>query len=337
LLAAVSFGVSAPFSQRLLEHVDAELLAGMLYLGAAAILLATGRRRNRNEAPLRRADLPALIGVMVAGGVVGPVLLLFGLERVTAVSGSLLLNLEPAFTAVLAVVVFREYLGARGWIAGAVIVLGAAVLGGVARIGGSPWGVALIAGACAAWAVDNNLTQRLTLKDPFAIVRFKACGAAAINLTIALLVRGSAWPPAWVIVAALGLGAISYGVSIVLDAYALRIVGAAREAALFATAPFAGAIVAVVILGDSVTFGIAVAGCLMIVGTIGFLTDRHVHEHTHDPLAHEHRHVHDAHHQHEHAPGTASGEPHSHWHVHAPLTHAHAHVSDAHHRHTHER
>jgi hypothetical protein len=181
------------------------------------------------------------------------------------------------------------------------------------------------------------LTQRLTLKDPFAIVRFKACGAAAINLTIALLVRGSAWPPAWVIVAALGLGAISYGVSIVLDAYALRIVGAAREAALFATAPFAGAIVAVVILGDSVTFGIAVAGCLMIVGTIGFLTDRHVHEHTHDPLAHEHRHVHDAHHQHEHAPGTASGEPHSHWHVHAPLTHAHAHVSDAHHRHTHER
>src|SRR4029078_6194482 len=102
------------------------------------------------------------------GGVVGPVLLLFGLERVSAVSGSLLLNLEPAFTAGLAVVVVREDLCARGWIAGAVIVLGAAVLGGVARIGGSPWGVALIAGACAAWAVDKKLTQRLTPEEAFA-------------------------------------------------------------------------------------------------------------------------------------------------------------------------
>ena len=335
LIAAASFGVSAPFSQRLVAHADPELLAGLLYAGAAAVLLAGGGHRRRREAPLRRRDLPVLLLVMLVGGVLGPVLLLFGLERVSAVSGSLLLNLEAPFTAVLAIVAFHEHLGTRGWLAGAAIVAGAIILGGGANVGADWWGVVLIAGACAAWAIDNNLTQRLTLRDPFAIVRFKASGAAAVNLAIALVFRRTGWAPAWVVVAALALGAVSYGVSILLDAYALRLVGAAREAALFATAPFAGALVAIVVLGDSLAVATVIAGVFMALGTIGFLTDRHEHLHTHEPLEHEHRHTHDEHHQHDHPPGVPTDEPHSHWHVHATVTHAHPHVSDSHHRHAH--
>ena len=335
LLAAASFGVSAPFSQRLVAHCDPELLAGLLYAGASVVFLFGGRGRRRKEAPLRKSDLPTLTLIMFFGGVVGPVLLLVGLERVTAVSGSLLLNLEAPFTALVAVFVFREHLGTRGWVAGLTIVLGAAVLGGNGSLGGDGWGVVLIAGACAAWAIDNNLTQRLTLRDPLAIVRFKAFGATAINLFIVFVVRRSEWPDAWVVAAALALGAVSYGVSILLDAYALRLVGAAREAALFATAPFAGAIVAIAVLGDPVTTATVVAGGLMVAGTIGFLTDHHGHEHSHEPMEHEHRHTHDEHHQHEHPPGMRVDEPHSHTHVHVALTHRHPHSSDAHHRHDH--
>ena len=335
LLAAASFGLSAPFSQRLVAHCDPELLAGLLYTGAAVVFMFGRRGRSRHEAPLRRADLPALTLIMLFGGVAGPVLLLVGLQRVTAVSGSLLLNLEAPFTVLLAVIVFREHLGRRGWFAGAAIVLGAAVLGGNGSVGGDAWGVVLVAGACAAWAIDNNLTQRLTLRDPLAIVRFKALGAAAINLLIAVLVRRSDVPAPWVILAALALGAVSYGVSILLDAYALRLVGAAREAALFATAPFAGAVVAIGVLGEPVTTAVVIAGALMIAGTVGFLTDRHAHEHSHEPMEHEHRHIHDEHHRHDHPPGVPLDEPHSHPHRHEPLTHSHPHTSDAHHRHGH--
>ena len=128
---------------------------------------------------------------------------------------------------------------------------------------------------------------------------------------------------------------MSYGVSILLDAYALRLVGAAREAALFATAPFAGAIVAIAVLGDPITTATLIAGGFMVAGTAGFLTDHHEHEHTHEPVEHEHRHTHDAHHQHEHPPGVPSDEPHSHSHVHSSLTHSHPHASDVHHRHDH--
>jgi drug/metabolite transporter (DMT)-like permease len=335
LLAAASFGLSAPFSQRLVAHCDPELLAGLLYAGAAAVLTLGGRVRNRHEAPLRRSDLPTLMLIMLFGGVAGPVLLLVGLERVTAVSGSLLLNLEAPFTALLAVIAFREHLSARGWLAGGVIVLGAVVLGGGGAVGGDVWGVVLIAGACAAWAIDNNLTQRLTLRDPFAIVRFKAYGATAINLLIALLLRRAGWPDVGIVAAALALGAVSYGASILLDAYALRLVGAAREAALFATAPFAGALVAIAVLGDRVTATTALAGGFMVAGTVGFLTDHHEHEHAHEALMHEHRHTHDEHHDHDHPPGALIDEPHSHLHAHIALTHRHAHSSDAHHRHDH--
>jgi drug/metabolite transporter (DMT)-like permease len=335
LLAAASFGLSAPFSQRLVAHCDPELLAGLLYAGAAAVLTVGGRGRRRHEAPLRRSDLPTLTLIMFFGGVAGPVLLLVGLQRVTAVSGSLLLNLEAPLTALLAVVAFREHLGTRGWLAGAAIVLGAAVLGASGSVGADAGGVLLIAGACAAWSIDNNLTQRLTLKDPLAIVRFKAFGAGAVNLLIALALRRAGWPDLWVVAAALGLGAVSYGVSILLDAYALRLVGAAREAALFATAPFAGAIVAIVVLDDPITTATVIAGVCMVAGTAGLLTDRHEHEHAHEPVEHEHRHTHDAHHRHEHPPGVSTEEPHSHPHVHSALVHSHPHASDAHHRHDH--
>lgn len=335
LLAAVSFGASAPFAQRLVAHADPELLAGLLYLGAGIVLSFAGPARRRHEAPIRRGDLPRLATVVVAGGVLAPVLLLVGLERVSAVSGSLTLNLEAPFTALIAVWVFGEYLSRRAWLAGLIIVAGATVLGlGPGHGSTDPIGVALIALACVAWAIDNNLTQALTVRDPVVIVRIKAFGAATANVSIAL-VRGTDLPAGWVIVGALALGGVSYGLSVLFDAYALRSLGAAREAALFATAPFAGVIVAMVILGEDLSAASAIALILMAAGTSLLLTDRHEHEHRHAALAHEHRHVHDEHHRHDHPSGVDPNEPHAHWHEHEPVSHRHAHVSDVHHRHRH--
>lgn len=335
MLAAVSFGASAPFAQRLVAHADPELLAGLLYLGAGIVLSFAGPARRRHEAPIRRGDLPRLATVVVAGGVLAPVLLLVGLERVSAVSGSLTLNLEAPFTALIAVWVFGEYLSRRAWLAGLIIVAGATVLGlGPGHGSTDPIGVALIALACVAWAIDNNLTQGLTVRDPVVIVRIKAFGAATANVSIAL-VRGTDLPAGWVIVGALALGGVSYGLSVLFDAYALRSLGAAREAALFATAPFAGVIVAMVILGEDLSAASAIALILMAAGTSLLLTDRHEHEHRHAALAHEHRHVHDEHHRHDHPSGVDPNEPHAHWHEHEPVSHRHAHVSDVHHRHRH--
>ncbi|MBG7604110.1 MAG: DMT family transporter [Actinobacteria bacterium] len=161
-------------------------------------------------------------------------------------------------------------------------------------------GVVLIAAAAALWGLDNNLTQSLTLRDPFQLVTIKVGAAAGVNLTIAVALGASATTMR-VVLSALLLGAVSYGLSIVLDAYALRLLGAAREAALFATAPFLGMALSVPVLNEQLG-----------------ASD-----------------VHDDHHQHQHAPGTATAEPHAHTHEHQDHTHVHTHVSDIHHRHRH--
>jgi drug/metabolite transporter (DMT)-like permease len=277
--------------------------------------------------------------MVFAGGIVAPVLLLVGLQRVSAVSGSLLLNLEGPLTVLVGVVIFREYLGIRGVTAAALIFGGATVLalsnGGVGATAG---GVVLISAACACWALDNNLTQSLTLRDPWSIVRIKTGVAGSVNLAIAVA-RGDHFPSAALIAVALALGAVSYGVSVLLDAYALRSLGAAREGAVFATAPLAGVAVAVIGFGDVLSIRQLVAAALMAVGVVFLLRDRHSHLHTHAPTEHEHVHAHDEHHRHEHPAheiwGADGDEPHAHVHRHDELVHEHEHVSDLHHRHPH--
>lgn len=335
--AAALFGLSAPLAKVLLGGVSPVLLAGLLYLGAAAGLwLLRALRPSTREARLVRADLPRLAGVVLAGGVLGPVLMLWGLQRVTALTGSLLLNLEAPFTVLLAVGLFREHLGRTAAGAAGFILAGALVLKlEPGALGADTAGAALIAGACLCWALDNNLTQRLSLRDPFAIVRVKTLAAGVANTALGLAVTGWQVPaPAW-LAGALALGVLSYGASVVLDAYALRLVGAARESAYFATAPFVGALAAVAFLGDSLRWFDLAAMASMAVGVALLLRERHGHAHAHEAVGHEHLHVHDEHHRHAHGPGDPGGEPHSHWHLHAPLVHDHPHLPDAHHRHRH--
>jgi drug/metabolite transporter (DMT)-like permease len=335
LLAAALFGVSAPLAKLLLPRLSPWPLAGLLYLGAALGLTIAGRVRSAgSEAPLRRTDAPVLAAVIGFGGVAGPLLLLFGLERLPAASASLLTNLEGVFTILLAVVWFGEHLSRSAGIGAAVVIAGGCVLGWGWERGAGAAGPLLVAAACAAWAIDNNLTQRLAARDPVAVARVKTAAAGAVNATLAV-VSGARLPALAVIAAALAVGALSYGLSLVLYLGALRRLGAARAAALFGTAPFVGAAVAVPLLGVGLTRWQLLAGSLMALGVALLLREQHAHLHTHDAIEHEHAHDHDEHHQHEHAPGQDPRGPHSHVHRHEPLTHAHPHAPDLHHRHKH--
>jgi drug/metabolite transporter (DMT)-like permease len=338
LLAASLFGLGAPLGKILVSHAGPVALASVLYLSAGIVLSLIGPLRDRSaEAPLRPRDAPVLAVIAVLGGIIGPVLMLYGLARVSGVTGALLLNLEAPATILLAVCVFGEHLGRREILAAALVIVGAAILAAEPAsrgLGGSQGGAVALAGACLAWGVDNNLTQRLSLRDPVALVRLKALAAGCGSLVIAFAL-GDSFPAGRVMVGAIAVGALSYGLSILLDAYALRFVGAAREAAYFATAPFFGALVAVPLLGERLGSAQLAAAALMVVGIWGLLRERHTHEHVHAVLTHEHAHVHDTHHRHDHAPGTRVEEPHSHVHSHTSLSHDHPHVPDAHHRHRH--
>jgi drug/metabolite transporter (DMT)-like permease len=340
LLSAALFGVSPPLCKLLLGQVAPVMMAGCLYLagGLALTLFLLGRRllgKTESEARLQRSDAPILLGIVLLGGIAGPVLMLLGLQRLSGFTGSLLLNLEAPLTMALAVLIFREHLSKKELVAAAIITAGAVLMRmepGATRADLA--GVLCIAGACLSWALDNNLSQRLTLRDPARVARFKTLTAGAANLTIALSM-GQAPPQLESMMALFAIGALGYGASLVLDNHALRALGAAREAAIFSSAPFLGALAALVLLKDRPTAWQIAGAALMFVGVVTLLRARHGHRHRHDSMSHEHAHSHDAHHQHPHRSGDPSGEPHSHPHTHEPIEHEHPHASDLHHRHRH--
>ena len=314
------------------------MLAGLLYLGAGVGLAAVHLSRSALtlpavEAPLRRGDIPWLALVILTGGVLGPLLLIFGLERTDASGASLLLNLEGLATMGIAWIVFRENVDRR-LLLGAFAILAGAVLLSWQGHASFQLGAVLIAGACVCWGVDNNLTRKLASADPVQIAMLKGLVAGAVNLGLALA-SGATFPTPGIILAAALVGFLGYGVSLALFVLGLRHLGAARTGAYFSLAPFVGAALAVPMLGEPVNATLLVAGGLMVVGLSLHLAEAHEHEHAHEDLEHEHRHIHDEHHRHAHAADVVATEPHTHRHRHAPLVHRHPHYPDIHHRHGH--
>jgi len=341
LLAALLFGASTPLAKSLLPQVAPVLMAGLLYLGSGVGLGVYRLIRSRTnatgsqEAALTRKDLPWLAGAIVAGGIVGPVLLLWGLMATPASSASLLLNLEGVLTALLAWFVFKENFDARIALGMALIATGGVCLSWSGRPeAGLPWSSFAIIGACFAWALDNNLTRKVSAGDPVQIAMLKGMVAGSVNTALALAL-GARLPGASSLAAVSVVGFLGYGVSLALFVLALRHIGTARTGAYFSVAPFAGAVISILLLGEALTVSVGVAAVLMGLGVWLHLTERHKHDHQHEPTEHEHVHSHDAHHQHAHDPAAPAGEPHLHWHRHGQLVHGHPHFPDTHHRHSH--
>lgn len=339
LSAAVLFGAGTPLAKLLLTQISPWLLAALLYLGSGIGLWLLRRARHAPAVQLSARNWVWLASAIVAGGMIGPVLLMFGLSTMPAASASLLLNAEGVFTALLAWFAFKENFDRRIALGMIAILAGALILSWPnQRIEiGDVWPALLVLGACMAWALDNNLTRKVSLTDATFIAMVKGLVAGSTNLLLALVIHAQ-WPSVKIIISGGVLGFFCYGLSLTLFVIGLRHLGTARTGAYFSIAPFCGALLAIVLLGEPVTTQLVLAGLLMAIGVGLHLSERHSHVHRHAVLTHAHEHTHgvgDDHHDHEHVQPMAPGTTHTHDHNHDPLTHTHAHFPDAHHQHSH--
>ncbi len=343
--SAVLFGASTPLAKLLLGGIPPVALAGLLYAGAflglAVYRGAAGcarcwsrSRGSAAQAPLEKRDLPWLAGAILSGGIAAPILLMLGLSRVTGFAGSLLLNFEAAATALIAVFLFREYAGRRVWTALALMTAGGVLLSwnsGQGRL--ELAGPILVLAAMAGWGLDNNLTRQISDKDPVQIAMVKGLVSGAFSLGLAFAL-GQGVSPGLPVVAGLAVGALGYGMSLVLFIKGLKGLGAFRAGAVFSIAPFAGALASILVLGDRVGPGMAAAGLIMAAAVVLVVREKHAHVHHHDRMTHSHVHVHsDLHHDHAHDDEVR--EPHVHGHVHEETDHFHGHWPDSGHRHGH--
>ena len=336
LVSALLFGASTPLSKLLLEQVGPFQLAGLLYLGAALGVspFAVRKRVVQRVVRMDRANQLRLAGAVVLGGMAGPVLLLLGLRLAAAASVSLWLNLELVATAVLGVVLFRDQLTGRAWVGAGLVVAAAALLSWEEQSAGLLPGL-LVALGCVCWGFDNHFTSLIDGLTPQETTLWKGLVAGATNLAIGLGV--ATWQAsAGTAVAALGLGALAYGASIVLYIAAAQNIGATRGQLVFSAAPFFGVLLSVLVLGEPFGAIQTAATVILVLGLLVLMREGHAHRHRHPAQEHEHWHRHnDGHHLHQH-PGLPAWLGHVHPHLHDAVEHEHAHVPDVHHRHPHD-
>ena len=348
LLAAALFGASAPFAKILLQNINPWWLSAILYLGSGMgvtlIFIKSKLTKKETLFELTRKDLPWLLGSILFGGILGPTLLMYGLSQIDGTAGSLLLNMEGVFTAFLAWFIFKEHFDKKIFIGMLFILCGGFILSLPQNIftqfewttfTSSP-GSLLILGACLSWGIDNNLTRNISASNPYEITAIKSLIAGATNAVIAASISPIIPPLPYFALGSL-VGFLGYGLSLILFVHSLRSLGTSRTSAYFATAPFVGAILSLLILNESLNLNLFISAIFMGLGVWLHLTESHNHDHHHHFMEHQHEHVHDDHHPHHHDSDVEFDpkKPHSHWHSHEPLIHAHPHYPDIHHRHEH--
>lgn len=343
LSASILFGASAPLTKILLGEIEPIPLASLLYGGSGIGLLIFQfinlmiKKEKVDEAPLMKKDFIWLLGAIVTGGIIAPIVLLSGLKITPASTASLLLNFEGVATTIIAIVFFKENVGKQVLSAVVLITLASIFLSWDFK---NQWGLSIgalgIILACICWGIDNNFTRNISSKNPFSIVSIKGVVSGLVSFMLSIILKNNI-PDFKIIMIAMVIGFFCYGLSIVLYVFAMRDLGSARTSALYGSAPFVGSILSFILLGDipSNTFFIALP--IMLIGVILLLKEEHFHTHIHEPLQHEHRHKHpDIHHEHGHTDGQAIiNGYHSHYHTHKLVDHVHAHFPDIHHRHNH--
>ena len=343
LLSAFFFSISVPFGKLLLNQTSPLQLSALMYLGGGIGLFLylfisnfSGKNKKSKEAPIEKKDIPFIIGFIVSGGIIAPVLLFKGLTFAPASMAAIALNFELVFTALIAYLFFKEHGSIKLLLSVVFVILGAcALLFDFEKfIFSFNWGIVLVIGASFMWALDNNFTAKISIKNPVIIAAIKGIAGGLVNLIFAMYITGFSLNFKLILMG-LSLGFISYGISIVLLIHSMRYLGAARAGIFFGANPFMAAFLSIIILKEALTYQFVFSAGIMAIGILFILSEKHKHKHYHEYLEHSHGHDHDGHHKHEHGAEGDSSDIHSHKHVHNQREHFHEHLPDAHHKHKH--
>ncbi len=336
LLSGLLFGIATPFSKLLLTNLNSFQLAGLLYIGAGiAMIPSIIKTGSQIKLLFNKTNLIRTLGIILFGGLLGPLLLLIGLRAADAASVSIWLNMELVATAILGVLIFKDSLDKFTWI-GVVLTVFAGIITSFGEGVSGLTSALLITSACFCWGIDNHLTALTDGATPQAVTFVKGIMAGMVNLIIGVSIADSSIVFNNIF-AALIVGGFSYGLSIVLYVTSAQNIGATRGQILFSTAPLWGVILSYIFFQDTFHWTHVISILLLIIAVIVINIISHRHQHQHETLEHIHYHKHDdGHHNHIHENDNLNlDKGHSHLHLHKSVMHEHLHYPDLHHRHKH--
>lgn len=307
-LAAMFYAINVPISKVLLQHVGPTTMAALLYLGAGIGIgmMSLFNKKDREKAEsLTKAELPYIVGMIVLD-IAAPIFLMLGISYGSSANASLLGNFEIVATTVIALILFKEAVTKRLWVAIGLITLSSILLSfeGTDSFHFS-YGSLLVIMATVCWGLENNCTRELSSKSTYQIVMLKGLCSGLGALVISLIKKES-FPGFGYIAIALALGFVAYGLSIFMYVRAQNVLGAAKTSAYYAVNPLIGALLAFVFLSESLSWMYVIALIVMVIGSALVVVDtfirQHDHEHQHT-FTHSHggsTHTHTVRHSHVH-------------------------------------
>lgn len=329
LQASILYAMNIPFSKLLLNQIEPTMMASYLYLGAGIgigiLYLITKKKQNESSEKITKKDLPYVIGMVILD-ILAPIFLMFGLMNTASSSAALLNNFEIVCTSLIALIIFKEIISKKMWIAISLITLSSFMLSleDISSFTFS-WGAILVLLATLCWGFENNCTRNLSNKNTYVIVIIKGIFSGLGSLIVALCM-GEKFAHIGYIALAMLLGFIAYGLSIFFYIKAQGIIGAAKTSAFYSVAPFVGTFLSFLILQEVLSWTYFIGLGIMIAGTILVVLDtltkkhKHVHKHvithTHDGSTHTHTIIHEHEHQH-----IVNEENHNHKHKNNELFH----------------
>ena len=320
-LAAVFYAINVPISKVLLQHVGPTTMAALLYLGAGigiGIMSLFNKKDREKAESLTKAELPYIVGMIVLD-IAAPIFPMLGISYGSSANASLLGNFEIVATTVIALILFKEAVTKRLWLAIGLITLSSILLSfeGTDSFHFS-YGSLLVIMATVCWGLENNCTRELSSKSTYQIVMLKGL-CSGLGALVISLIKKETFPGFGYIAIALALGFVAYGLSIFMYVRAQNVLGAAKTSAYYAVNPLIGALLAFVFLSESLSWMYVIALIVMVIGSALVVVDTLIRQHDHE---HQHAFTH-----------THGGSTHTH-----TVRHSHVHkhyLTEEKHRHRH--
>lgn len=272
LLAALFYSLVNPINKLIGNDISPLLSTSMLYFGmfVVGIVIFLAQlifKKQKSEERLNKKDIPFLVLATLfhCGAAVS---LLFGLRYISASNASLLGSFEIISTSLIAFFLFKENISKYLWI-GIVFIFAACLVVSINDFSNLNFSLGtilcLISPICFGFA--NNFLKKVSKRSPSQIITFMGLVNGLITFGIAFII-GERFTSFSATFAELGVGALSYGVALILFLYAERYIGASKTSAFFSLAPFIAIILSLIIFLEQPHYTFYIGIALMFVGFV---------------------------------------------------------------------
>lgn len=273
-LSAFLYDLNVPVSKYSLKTLSTNEILFLLYFGSAVglFLLMLFNKKQKFSLKPQKGESIFIIGVIIFD-ILAALFIVESLKYIDASTVSLISILEISFTIIISHFIFKTKISKNLIIAVILVSIGGILLSfdsstefklSIASM------LTVFATAC--WGLENNLTAKVSDKNPLLLVFYKCFAVAIFNLLFILNINiFELFINNWYL---LVIGFFTYGISILYYVYAINYIGISKTSIVFSFSPVFGALISLILFKEKITIYFVISLILMLMGIYFTIIDK---------------------------------------------------------------